>query len=185
MVRRAAALVVGVERVVTKQVDVVSIPAFEAVYERLWWPMYRLAAGLVDDRVAAEDVVQEAFTAVYRRWDSIRDPEAAPGYVRAAVLNAARSSIRRRAVARKHRHALFDESVEAADHTVLLGADHHLVRSAMALLPERQREVLVLRFVSQLSDAEIAEATGLSEGGVRSASSRALATLRTTLEGQL
>jgi RNA polymerase sigma factor (sigma-70 family) len=52
-------------------------------------------------------------------------------------------------------------------------------------LPVRQREVLTLRYLAELSDAEIAIATGLSEGGVRSASSRALAALRTALGGQL
>ena len=67
----------------------------------------------------------------------------------------------------------------------MLTAEHQLVRAAFAQLPDRQREVLTLRYLAELSDAEIAEATGLSLGGVRSASSRGLAALRTSLGGQL
>jgi RNA polymerase sigma-70 factor (sigma-E family) len=179
-------MIAGAERRVMHQADVTPAdPTFESVYRQLWWPMLRLAAGLVDDRVAAEDVVQDAFAAVYRRWASIRDRGAAAGYVRAAVVNASRSSIRRQIVARKHVHAVADHSDAPADHTVLLGAERDMLRAAMTSLPERQREVLVLRYVAELSDTDIARATGLSEGGVRSASSRGLAALRTTLGGQL
>jgi RNA polymerase sigma-70 factor (sigma-E family) len=179
-------MIAGAERRVTKQADVTTTElGFESVYQQSWWPMLRLAAGLVDDRVTAEDVVQEAFTAVYRRWESIRDHAAAAGYVRAAVVNASRSSIRRQVVARKHSRFVADRSIDTADHTVMLEADHEMLRAAMAALPQRQREVLVLRFVAALTDAEIARATGLSAGGVRSASSRGLAALRTTLGGQL
>jgi RNA polymerase sigma factor (sigma-70 family) len=75
--------------------------------------------------------------------------------------------------------------VAGADATTMLAADHDLVRQAMRELPDRQREVLTLRYVAELSDAEIAAATGLTPGGVRSASSRGLAALRTTLGEQL
>jgi RNA polymerase sigma-70 factor (sigma-E family) len=179
-------MVARAEQRVTEQADASpGQPGFDRLYRQMWWPMVRLAAGLVDDRAAAEDAVQDAFAAVYRRWDSIRDPAAAPGYVRAAVVNASRSSIRRQIVARKYLHVVEDPPDAPADHTVLLGAEHDMLRTAMSMLPERQREVLVLRFVAELADADIARATGLSEGGVRSASSRGLATLRKTLGGQL
>jgi RNA polymerase sigma-70 factor (ECF subfamily) len=45
---------------------------FEVCYESYWWPMVRLATGLLGDRAAAEDAVQESFTAVYRKWPSLR-----------------------------------------------------------------------------------------------------------------
>ena len=51
-------------------------PSFDELYDSMWWPMLRLAAGLVDDRAAAEDVVQDAFAALYRRWDALRTPAA-------------------------------------------------------------------------------------------------------------
>jgi RNA polymerase sigma-70 factor (sigma-E family) len=160
-------------------------PSFDELYQQLWWPMLRLATGLVDEVSVAEDVVQDAFAATYRRWEAIRDRQAAAGYLRTAVVNGSRSVLRRRITARKHLRCVVDEPVDAADHSLLRIAEGDRVLVAMSMLPDRQREVLTLRYVAELSDADIAQATGLSEGGVRSASSRALAALRMTLGGQL
>lgn len=158
---------------------------FDRLYRQQWWPMLRLATGLVDQRAAAEDVVQDAFAALYRKWDSIRDPQAAVGYLRTSVVNGSRNALRRRTIARKYLPALVEDTVEGADHSTVLTAEHQLARAAFARLPDRQREVLALRYLAELADAEIAEATGLSLGGVRSAASRGLAALRSSLGGQL
>ena len=158
---------------------------FDGLYQEQWWPMLRLATGLVDQPAAAEDVVQDAFASLYRKWGSIRDPQAAVGYLRTSVVNGSRNVLRRRIVARKYLHSVNQDTVEGADHTTVLTAEHQLVRAAFARLPDRQREVLTLRYLAELSDVEIAEATGLSLGGVRSAASRGLAALRSTLGGQL
>lgn len=162
-----------------------AVPDFDELYRSQWWPMLRLAVGLVDETGAAEDVVQDAFAALYRRWDAIRDPAAAHAYLRASVLNAARSVLRRRRTARKHLVLVREETEEGADRSSILSAEHELVRQAMAGLPERQREVLTLRYLADLADPDIAAATGLSLPGVRSASSRGLAALRTALGGRL
>jgi RNA polymerase sigma-70 factor (sigma-E family) len=158
---------------------------FDVLYARHWWPMLRLATGLLDDASVAEDVVQDAFAALYRRSRSLRDPAAAIGYLRTSVVNGTRSATRRRIVARKHLQVVDERCDESPDEATMRSAEHDLVRQAMHDLPVRQREVLTLRYLAELSDAEIAIATGLSEGGVRSASSRALAALRTALGGQL
>ena len=157
---------------------------FDALYKEQWWPMLRLAQGLVDDVAAAEDVVQDAFAALYRRQAALREPEAAIGYLRVSVVNAARSALRRRRTARAHLYALHEGHEQPADHAALLSDEHRAVRAALATLPDRQREVLTLRYLADLSDPEIAEATGLSPGGVRSAASRGLAGLRGSLGGQ-
>jgi len=162
-----------------------ALVGFDDLYQEQWWPMLRLATGLVDQVAVAEDVVQDAFAALYRRWDSIREPQAAAGYLRTCVVNGSRNALRRRILARKYLRVVGEDTVEGADHTTVLSAEHQLVRAALAQLPGRQREVLTLRYIAELSDAEIAEATGLSLGGVRSASSRGLAALRTSLGGQL
>lgn len=167
------------------EADPVGAPSFDRLYHEQWWPMIRLATGLVDDRGVAEDVVQDAFAALYRHWSQIRDPRAAAGYLRTSVVNNARSVLRKRMTARKHAHDLREEHSEAADHGALLSAEHDVVRRALAGLPERQREVLTLRYLADLSDIEIAAATGLSPVGVRSASSRGLAALRGALGGRL
>jgi hypothetical protein len=80
----------------------VALGAFDETYRSLWWPMIRLAAVLVDDLGAAEDVVQDAFTALYRRWDTIVDLGAVSAYLRVSVVNGSRSALRRRGTARKH-----------------------------------------------------------------------------------
>ena len=158
---------------------------FDALYREQWRPMLRMAVGLLDEPHLAEDVVQDAFAALYRRAGSLREPAAAVGYLRACVVNGTRTALRRKISARNRLRPADTTDGSAADESVLLGAEHDLVRAALDKLPDRQREVLTLRFVAELPDNEIAVATGLSEGGVRSASSRGLAALRTLLGGQL
>jgi RNA polymerase sigma factor (sigma-70 family) len=158
---------------------------FEEFYQRQWWPMLRVALGLVDDRAAAEDVVQDAFAGLYSRRANLHAPEKAAAYLRASVVNAARSTLRRRGTARTHLRLAREEFEPAADHQALLSDAHRGVRAALAALPDRQREVLTLRLLAGLSDAEIVDATGLTAGNVRSAVSRGLAALRNSMEAHL
>ncbi|HST47503.1 sigma-70 family RNA polymerase sigma factor [Jatrophihabitans sp.] len=162
---------------------------FAALYRAQWWPMLRLAQGLVDDVSSAEDVVQDAFAGLYRTWNCanlIADSQAAVRYLRASVVNGARSTLRRRRTVRAWLGGLREavEHAPAADESSLRSAEQELARQALAALPRRQREVLTLRFLVDLTDAEIAEATGMSPAHVRSAASRGIATLR-ALRGEL
>jgi RNA polymerase sigma-70 factor (sigma-E family) len=138
--------------------------------------MVRLAILLVDDQASAEDVVQEAFAGLFRNWSGLRDKAAAIGYLRTAVVNGSRSMLRRRRTARAYvpPHPGTERSAESL---ALLTAEHQAVVSALGDLAPRQREVLVLRYYGGLSEAEIAEATGLSKGTVKSTASRAVAKL--------
>jgi RNA polymerase sigma-70 factor (sigma-E family) len=154
------------------------------LYETHWRSMVRLAVLLVDDVASAEDVVQDAFVALHRRGDALRDPNAAVAYVRASVVNLSRSVIRRRQTARKHLRVAEPEATEAADHQVLLRDEHRAALAAVHDLPRRQQEVLVLRYWSGLSEREIAEALGISTGSVKSAASRGMAALHRVLGGQ-
>lgn len=153
---------------------------FEICYEQYWWPMVRLATGLLGDRAGAEDAVQEAFTAVYRRWDTLA-PVTRIGYLRVCVVNATRTTQRRQTTQRKHLRLVEDRPAAGADEGLIQQFERDDLRHALSLLPLRQREVLVLRFISELSDPDIAQATGLSLGGVRSASSRGIAALRSSM----
>ena len=65
----------------------------------------------------------------------------------------------------------------------MVALEHAAVTSALRLLPQRQREVLVLRYYADLSESDIADAIGISRGAVKSHASRGMAALRTTLEG--
>ena len=70
----------------------------------------------------------------------------------------------------------------SAEHGALLAVEHAEVMAALRRLPERQREVLVLRYYLDLSEADIADALGISRGAVKSHASRGMAALRTSLE---
>jgi RNA polymerase sigma-70 factor (sigma-E family) len=135
--------------------------------------MVRLAVLLVDDPSTAEDVVQEAFTGLHRHWSGLRDEAAAIGYLRTAVVNGSRSVLRRRRTARDYVPP-HQANARSAESLALLSAEHQAVVDALATLPPRQREVLVLRYYGGLSEAEIADATGISRGTVKSTASRAL-----------
>jgi RNA polymerase sigma-70 factor (sigma-E family) len=144
--------------------------------------LVRLAVLLVDDLHTAEDVVQDAFSRLHAGWQRLRDPGAAPGYLRTAVVNGCRSALRRRRTAR-----LFIPPREthepSADTVALLAEEHRAVIAALKRLPRRQREVLVLRYWSELSEVEIAEGLGIPRGTVKSAASRGLTALSTLLRG--
>jgi RNA polymerase sigma-70 factor (sigma-E family) len=155
----------------------------QLLYRAHWRYLVRLAVLLVDDVSSAEDVVQDAFVALHRKAERLRDPDAALGYLRTSVLNLSRSVIRRRQVARKHLKVAEPEATAGADHDVLLRDEHRAALAAVRSLPPRQSEVLVLRYWAGLSEREIADALGISTGSVKSAASRGMATLQKRLRG--
>jgi RNA polymerase sigma-70 factor (sigma-E family) len=156
----------------------------DALYHAHWRYLVRLAVLLVDDVHSAEDVVQDAFVALHRRSRSLRDPEAALGYLRAAVVNRSRSVLRRRQVARKHLKVAEPEAGASADQDVLIRDEHRAALAAVRALPRHQREVLILRYWSGLSEREIAQTLGIAQGSVKSAASRGIATLQRVLGGE-
>jgi RNA polymerase sigma-70 factor (sigma-E family) len=154
-------------------------PLITALYQAHGVGLIRLAVVMLGDRPAAEDVVQEAFCGLYRRWAHLADPGNALVYVRSSVLNGCRSVLRDRS--RRHSRpgsqADGPDTVESAESTALIGEEHRTVLAALRRLPDRQREALVLRFYLELSEAEIAQSMGVSQGTVKSTVSRALAAL--------
>jgi RNA polymerase sigma-70 factor (sigma-E family) len=160
--------------------------ALEQLYAAHWRRLVRLSVLLVRDVGTAEEVVQDAFVAVHARWGRLRDPDLALAYLRQAVVNRSRSALRHRAVV--DRHAARDAppaDAPGADQAALAVQRRAAVLDAMRSLPQRQREVLALRYYLELSEAEIAETLGISRGAVKSHASRGAATLRTLLEEQL
>lgn len=153
----------------------------EDLYRQHRMRMVRLAILLVDEPGTAEDVVQEAFTGLHRHWSGLRDEAAALGYLRTAVVNGSRSVLRRRKTARGYvpPHQV---NARSAESLAMLTAEHQSVVAALSKLPARQREVLVLRYYGGMSEAEIASATGVSRGTVKSSASRALDALQRILE---
>lgn len=136
--------------------------------------LVRLGYLLIGERQAAEDVVQDVLTEMYKRWPTLHTNPL--GYARTAVVNGVRSVQRRRAVAARLMPKLFGRSDSSE-----LSPDRIWVHQAVQRLPQRQREVVVLRYWLDLSEADIAATLGISPGTVKSNASRALASLQASM----
>lgn len=160
--------------------------ALEQLYAAHWRSLVRLSVLLVRDQGVAEEVVQDAFVAVHGRWGRLRDPGRALAYLRQTVVNRSRSALRHRAVVERHAARRTPPPEEpGADQAALVSDRRAAVLDALRALPQRQREVLALRYYLDLSEAEISDTLGISRGAVKSHASRGAATLRTLLEEQL
>ncbi|MDX6288083.1 MAG: hypothetical protein QOG53_3568 [Frankiales bacterium] len=151
------------------------------LYSAHYRPLVRTAALLLGNTAVAEEVVQDAFVAMHGRWNRLRDPGKAAAYLRSAVINRSRSALRRRVVEDRNR-PLPGVDAPSAEYGALAMLERDRVMGALRELPARQREALVLRYYADLSEADIAEAMGISRGAVKSHASRGLAALRQTLE---
>ncbi len=157
--------------------------ALERLYAAHWRRLVRLSVLLVRDVGTAEEVVQDAFIAVHRRWDRIHDPDKALAYLRRAVVNQSRSALRHRMVVQRHVERGPDPAAEVAEEPAEGLARRAAVLEAMRALPQRQREELALRYYLDLSEAEIADTLKISRGAVKSHASRGAAALRGLLKG--
>ena len=145
------------------------------------WPaMVRLAYGLTGDQGHAEDVAQAAFARAYASWPRVRrsgDPDA---YVRQIVINENRNRFRKHRVAEQLTDSVLidvpwtDATHESDERSALI--------AALQRLGPRQRAVIVLRYWLDLTEQETAAALNCSVGTVKSQASRALATLRESIE---
>ena len=146
---------------------------FEDFYRREWAGAVRLAHLLTGVDAVAEDIAQESFTRVHRRWASVDNRRA---YLRTTIVNTCRSW--HRSNGREQVRLRLAEAQSPGPGQ--LGADEIL--DAVDALPFRQRAVLVLRYYHDLSEREIADALGCRPGTVKSLTSRALNQLRTVIE---
>lgn len=163
--------------------------AITALYAVHWRPLVRLAWLLVRDQGLAEDIVQDAFVATHQNWDRIREPAAAAAYLRRSVVNGARSAHRHDVVVQRELRAeagradaLGRASGASAEAEALAELGNDQMLHALAQLPPRQREVLVLRYYADLSEAQIADALQIAQGSVKAHAHRALAVLRARME---
>jgi RNA polymerase sigma-70 factor (sigma-E family) len=142
--------------------------------------LVRLAAFIVGDRGTGEDVVQDVFVRMHQRARPV-DGDLLP-YLRAAVVNGCRNAVRRRLLIRRHAEKHAPCPPLTAEEAAMLSEDRRQVLAALAALPPRRREVLVLRFYLELSEAETAAALGISPGTVKSTTARGLAALARALK---
>jgi RNA polymerase sigma-70 factor (sigma-E family) len=155
--------------------------AVTELYARHYRGLVRLAALLLRDAWAAEEVVQDAFVAMHGSWRRLREEDKALAYLRQTVVNKSRSALRHRAVMERHATAV-DEYLPSAEAGALTRLDADAVLVALRALPPRQREALVLRYWADLPEAEVAAAMRVSKGSVKTHTSRGLTALRASLE---
>jgi RNA polymerase sigma-70 factor (sigma-E family) len=133
----------------------------------------RFAYVLCGDRGVAEDLVQETYLSLYRRFGDELRIAAPVAYARRAIVNAHVSRARRRSSTETSIGELPDIAIES-----LQPDEQDAMWRALCVLPERQRAVLVLRYYLDLTDREIADVLGGAQGTIRSLAALAFATLR-------
>ena len=148
---------------------------FRDVYSAQFAPMVRLAYVTIGSLPAAEDVVQDVFAELYRRFDQIELPTA---YLRRAVVSRCISWGRRRGVERRRVHV----ASTWLQIDPPLGPEATAVRAALRTLNPRQRSAVFLRYYLGLSEMDIAAALDCRPGTVKSLLSRALGAMREHLD---
>jgi RNA polymerase sigma factor (sigma-70 family) len=155
---------------------------FEEAFDDLFRRAFRVARRILGDPATAEDVAAEAMARAYAHWRKIGDEPWREGWVVRVATNLALDVARSRT--RMTDAAIAERGREDDDVAVRLA-----LLEAMARLPKRQREVVALRHLAGLSEAETAAALRVSAGSVKTHLSRGLASLRSrmgteiTLEG--
>jgi RNA polymerase sigma-70 factor (sigma-E family) len=156
-----------------------------ALYVAEYGRLLRLAALLVDDLGSCEEIVQDAYLKVHAALlgptPRLRDEDRALAYLRQTVVNLARSSLRRRLVARKHAPRPMPDA-PSAEEGAYAQVERAAVVKALRDLPRRQREAVVLRYYGDLTEADAAGVMGVSVGAVKAYTSRGLAALAEALE---
>jgi RNA polymerase sigma-70 factor, ECF subfamily len=152
---------------------------FESFFEESYGSVVRTVAVAVGDRGRAEDLTQEAFVRAFRRWRQVSAMQRPVTWVYVVAMNAERRRWRR-----EERESGFDDRSD----TVLVdpaGAvvTTIVVREALARLAPRQRAAVALRYLADLSIAEVAEVMDCAQGTVKASLHQALRNLRVDLEG--
>jgi RNA polymerase sigma factor (sigma-70 family) len=162
-----------------KQTPAQHAPTLGDLFTAHYGGLVRLAGLLGADD--PEDLAQEAFARLHGRTRALRDPHAALAYLRATVCNLTRNRARHLRIVRLRTPRPAGHEA-AADQSAILREDHRELLAALAELPTRQREALVMRYWLDLSERAIADAMGVSTGTVKTHASRGLAALATKLE---
>ncbi len=155
---------------------------FEAFAAAAAPQLARTAYLLTGDAGTGEDLVQDALVGLYVAWPRVSDPYS---YARRCLVNATRSRWRRRRLGWEVPVA---EILDGVGHPIEDRGDgtpqvavRHVLMTALAALPERQRAVVVLRHLDDLTEAQTAQVLGVSVGTVKSQNARAMSRLRQLL----
>ncbi len=163
--------------------------AFDAIYDRFADPLFRYLYARCGDAGLAEELTGDLWVRVVERLPAFRFPRDAPeaafaGWLYRIARNLLIDASRRRSSGNVPLAETISSSEEAPDERVIVGEEHQELRTAIEKLTPEQREVLMLRFVEECSNAEVAQLTGRAEGAVKVMQHRALNALAGILGGQ-
>jgi RNA polymerase sigma-70 factor (sigma-E family) len=162
-------------------VEGTSVDQLTETYQAHYRSLLGLAAMLLDDTASCEDVVQEAFIRVHAARRRVRDPEKTLAYLRQTVVNLSRSTLRRRIMGLRLLPKPMPD-MASAEEGAYDALERDQLRKALRGLQRRQREVLVLRYLADMTEAQVADSLGISIGSVKAYGSRGLAALRIAME---
>jgi RNA polymerase sigma-70 factor (ECF subfamily) len=159
--------------------------AFAAIYRARVRDVSRYVTSILRDPHRVEDVVSQTFVLAWRDVPRLRQPDRFDAWLFRIAHNQAMSDLRRRTLAPlEDAPEPIDESRAASPASLAeAGADADAVREALALLPEVQRSVLVMRFLLDLPHADVARQLGKTEEAVRALQYRALVRMRELMDG--
>lgn len=157
------------------------VPGFEEFLLAHGKALLRLAYVITGSRYDADDLLQDTLVDLHRSWSRVEQAAAPYAYARRALVNRHTSNRRRRSATELPvaPEALPQFPIDGGQDRV---AEDEALWRRLATLPPRMRQVLVLRYFEDLSDAEIADVLGIGVSAVRSSASRAIGILR---EGEL
>jgi RNA polymerase sigma-70 factor (ECF subfamily) len=148
----------------------VPVDRFEDSFEQLFARSYRVALRIVFEPAEAEDVAAEALSRAYLAWRRLRDADHREAWVLRVTTNLAIDVLRKRARAAPEPRPALSAHLPGELSAVLV--------PVLRKLPRRQREVVVLRHLVDLPEAEVARVLGISTGSVKQHLQRGLSSLR-------
>jgi RNA polymerase sigma-70 factor (ECF subfamily) len=154
------------------------VDEFEAFFDEHYGSVRRAIALAIGDAGRAEDLTQEAFARAFRHWAKVAKLERPVAWVYVVALNAERKRWKRDRTAPVPERAAVTvpDTAGAVVGTIV-------VREALDRLPPRQRAAIVLRYLGDLTVADVASVMGCAEGTVKATVHQALANLRVDLDG--
>jgi RNA polymerase sigma-70 factor (ECF subfamily) len=161
--------------------------AFGVLARRHTERFYRLAYRYLQNREAAEDIVQDAFLKLWEdpsRWQPERNSKFTTWFYRIVVNLCLDWQKRKRPAALNENLPLADDR-ETLDTTIMRAEEQRMLEKEIAALPERQRVALNLCFTEGLSNQEAAEVMGVNIKALQSLIMRAKATLKERLKAYL
>jgi RNA polymerase sigma factor (sigma-70 family) len=172
----------GVNEAVAEQMPALAaseVESFAALYERSFPRVYAYVASLLHDRASAEDVTAQAFERAYRKRRAYRARRGLPeAWLFGIARNAALDELRRRKRRARLEAEREDVATPGLDDQAELASRRAAVRSALASLDGRERDLIALKFAGGLSNAEIGRVLGLSESNAGTRLHRAITKLR-------